>query len=157
MNKGFNRQPSGSVYISKQTGGTSGSAGSGLPQGYLQGGYFDAKGNLVDKFIIDWAKDIADRLYQGKMKTTQLRKFFGEARRLDTKLELADDFDSIKSEILKLSPYAHEAVKKQKAPPVFEEFMSKNIKVASQNKKNFTEGFLNHFECIIAYFPETRV
>ncbi len=129
-----------------------------LPPGYLQNGYFDSKGNIIGSLITEWAHDIATKLHNGspRIGTAQLRKYFQEARRLQKKIEEGASFDAVRGDIQKLIPYSHEAVKKRKAPPLFEEFVNANMKWALRTRKDFIDGFVNHFECIVAYFPETR-
>ena len=127
-----------------------------LPLGYLASGYFDSAENVLPEVIVDWAKDIAYKLYMGKMATAQLRKFFGEVRRIELKLSQVDDFEQVRPEILKLIAYANDAVKKNKAPALFNEFMKQNITWAARGKKEFLKGFVNHFECIVGFFPKTR-
>jgi CRISPR type III-A-associated protein Csm2 len=127
-----------------------------LPQGYLANGYFDAAGNVLPEIIIDWAKDIADKLHAGRMTTGQLRRFFDEARRIELKLYQTDNFERVRPEILKLVAYANDAAKKNKAPQLFNDFMEQNIRWAALGKKEFRDGFMNHFECIVGFFPRTR-
>lgn len=130
-----------------------------LPADYLRNGYFDQKGNVLPQVIQDWAKDIAQELYKSKprMSTTQLRgRFFAEVRRLEKRLDTTHDFDMVKPEILKLKAYAQDAEKKNKVPSLFKQFMELNVHWAAKGEKEFTKGFINHFECVVAYYPEVR-
>ncbi len=130
-----------------------------LPAGYLQRGYFDDKGNLLPQVIQEWAKAVADGLSNSKpiMTTSQLRgAFFSEVRRLEKKLNVTKDFDALRPELLKLSVYAADRKKKKKIPILFEEFINANLRWASRGEKDFREGFVNHFECVVGYYPEVR-
>jgi CRISPR/Cas system CSM-associated protein Csm2 small subunit len=92
----------------------------------------------------------------GGLQMAQLRRFFAEVRLIEGQLITGKDFSVLKPRILKLESYAFDSVKKGKAPQVFKEFFEKNIKWASANKKGFLVGFLNHFECVVAYFPKAK-
>jgi CRISPR type III-A-associated protein Csm2 len=126
-----------------------------LPDNYLAKGYFDANEHILPEVLLDWARDIAQKLAIG-MKTAQLRRFFAETRRIQRELKTVGDFQQVFPDILKLVAYACDSVKKQKAPPLFEEFMTENIKWASRGEKEFLIGFVNHFECVVGFFPKTR-
>ena len=127
----------------------------GLPQDYLKRGYFDNADNLLPEVIVDWPKDIASKL-ASDMKTAQLRRFFDEARRIERKFTVVKDFSSLRPEILKLNAYAADAVKKNKAPLLFRDFIECNLRWASKDGRSYLKGFIPHFECVVAYFPETR-
>lgn len=126
-----------------------------LPPRYLEGGYFDSAGNLLPEVIVDWAEDIAGKLHRGKMATAQLRRFFNEVRRIELKLHKVGNFEQAQPEILKLIAYASDAVKKNKAPSLFNDFIRQNVKWAAHGEKEFS-GFVNHFECVVGFFPRTR-
>ena len=124
----------------------------GLPPGYLQKGYFDAKGNLLPEVILDWSKEIARNLVAGRMTTSQLRGFFKEARSLETRLEAAEDFDIVRPGVLKLSVFAAQAFNKGKVPILFQQFIDTNVKLAARGEKEFM-AFVSHFECVVGFFP----
>lgn len=130
----------------------------GLPVGYLQKGYFDNKGNILPEVILDWPRDIARNLASSRpqMKTAQLRgRFFAEVRRLETRLESVKDYDAIRSDVLKLSVYAEQGVNKGKVPSIFKQFIDANVKLATKGQKEF-KAFVDHFECVVGFFPEIR-
>lgn len=130
-----------------------------LPAGYLQKGYFDEKGNILPQVIQDWPKTIADALFkaQPRMTSSQLRgAFFGEVRRQEKRLEVIRDFDAIRPDLLKLGVFATNRKNKKKVPPLFEEFITANLRWASRSEKDFKQGFVNHFECVVGYYPEVR-
>ncbi|MBI4333804.1 MAG: type III-A CRISPR-associated protein Csm2 [Chloroflexi bacterium] len=122
----------------------------------MQNGYFDGKGNVLTQVIIDWPRDIADKLARAGMKTAQFNRFFEEARRIERKRDKGGDFDKLKPELLKLFPFSDEAVKKGNAPPLFREFIGENLKWASRDAHAFKAGFMNHFECIALFYPRVR-
>ena len=126
----------------------------GLPQGYLQKGYFDSGGNILPQVVVDWPKAIAANLDSGGLRATQLRKFFKEARLTQGQLVAGTDFAALRGRILKLDAYAADAVKKKNAPPLFKQFVQQNLRWASRDEKSFLEGFIPHFESIVGYFPK---
>jgi len=127
-----------------------------LPPNYLANGYFDSDGNLLPEVILDWARAIAYGLYEGRMMTAQLRRFFAEVRRIELMLRRGANFKRVQAEILKLPGYADDAVKKNKAPSLFQRFIEQNIKWAGYGEREFLVGFVNHFECVVAFFPKTH-
>jgi len=128
----------------------------GLPPDYLKEGYFDGKGNILPEVIIDWPKDIAAKLARAKpeMKSAQLRNFFGEVRHIEGQLSAGKDFESLRGRILQLDSYAASAQTRGNAPPLFKEFIEQNVKWAAKDEKSFVEGFIPHFESVVAYFPK---
>jgi CRISPR/Cas system CSM-associated protein Csm2 small subunit len=130
----------------------------GLPAGYLASGYFDEKGNILPEVIIEWAKDIAQKLDQSRpiMNAAQLRKFFGEVRHIEGQLKSGKSFDSLRGRVLKLDAYASDALKKGNVPQLFKHFIEQNLKWAEKDPKNYLEGFVPHFESVVAYFPKKQ-
>lgn len=125
-----------------------------LPEGYLANGYFDGKGNILPQVVVDWPRAIASRLADAGLQTTQLRKFFSEARLIEGQLCAGADFAALQGRILKLDAYAEDALKKRNVPPLFKQFIQQNLRWASRDAKSFLEGFIDHFESIVAYFPK---
>lgn len=126
---------------------------SGLPPDYLQDGYFDGNGNIFPKVIVEWPRDIATKLDRAGIGSAQIRNFFGEARRIEGQLSAGRDFDALRGRILQLDAYAASAQIRGNAPPLFKQFIEQNLRWASRDKKSFTDGFIPHFECVVAYFP----
>lgn len=126
-----------------------------LPEAYLKDGYFDEKGNIHDYLIVNDALEIAQKLEAGDMTRSQLRVFYNEVadvRRLLRRQPTA--FNELKSRILKLRAFAHNATTRRtnRAPQVFYDFIVKNTELAAQKPENFLRGFCEHFECIVLYF-----
>lgn len=128
----------------------------GLPPDYLKTGYFDEKGNVLPAVVIDWPRKLAQQLDEQRMAVAQLRNFFAEVRRIEKQLEAGASFPALKARILKLDPYAEYAVNKNTAPRLFKLFIEANLKWAVRDRKSFSEGFVNHFESLVAYFPKTK-
>ena len=125
-----------------------------LPEGYLANGYFDTSGNIMPQVVVDWPRAIASSLAGAGLQTAQLRKFFGEARHIEGQLHAGADFAALQGRILKLDGYAADAVKKGNAPPLFKQFIQQNLRWASRDEKSFLQGFIEHFESVVGYFPK---
>ena len=127
-----------------------------LPEGYLAQGYFDANGYIHPQVVVDWPRDIARKLNEAHLETSQLRKFFSEARHIEGQLNAGKEFAALRGRILKLDAYAADALKKNNAPPLFKQFIEQNLKWAADNKKSFLDGFIPHFENVVAYFRKNK-
>lgn len=128
-----------------------------LSEDYLEGGYFGAiEGKLCRKggIVTEKARTVAMALGDGKPRMTshQLRRFFTHARRLEQRLHYGTTFDCLKSEIERLVTYAIDARAKQKVPRDFETFIRVNVELALQDEEHFTQGFMPHFEAVVAFF-----
>lgn len=131
----------------------------GLPDGYLEDGYFDTQKHLKREYIVEYAHDIAQRLAYDKykpMSAAGLRRFFTKVRFLERKLLTKGDFNTIVPEILALIPYVHNAKTRGVVPNLFQEFIEKNVNTAVESKDAFCKGFLKHFEYVVAFFPKSR-
>jgi len=114
-------------------------------------GYFDKEGNVLPEVIQDWPKIAAQTFKDGKLKSTQLRRFYNKAKAIEQKLESGYPFDWLKEEIATLKPLAAAAVGRGNAPDTFNQFMEVNVHEAIKSEKSFTRGFIIHFQSIIAY------
>jgi CRISPR/Cas system CSM-associated protein Csm2 small subunit len=128
-----------------------------LPPGYLKDGYFDKNGNVLEEVIMQWPQNLAKALSESRpqLKYAQLRKFFQEVRRQESRLESGIPFATVKTEIQKLDSYAQNALKKNNAPALFRSFIEQNVKLAAKDQKSF-KAFVIHFECIVGYYPDTK-
>jgi hypothetical protein len=128
-----------------------------LSSKYLGEGYFEEhKGQLCRRegIVTEKAQEVVEVLGYGQPKMTnhQLRRFFLHARRLEQRLRYGATFDCIKSEIERLITYAVDARAKQKVPKDFETFIRTNVGFALQGEQHFTQGFIPHFEAVVAFF-----
>ena len=123
----------------------------GLPQGYLEKGYFDAKGNLLPEVIQKWPEELAQLLHQEGLTATQLRRFFNRARNLESQSGAGKPFDRLKEEILSLKVLVTAAVGRKVAPELLKQFMDKNVELAIKSPDSFKRGFMTHFQSVVAY------
>ncbi len=125
-----------------------------LPEGYLQKGYFDSKGNLWPEVLQVWPEEIARLFKMQKLSSAQLRRFFNRARTLERQLDSgAKNFDRLKEDIAVFKHLAAAAVGKKNAPEIFKIFMDKNVHLILQSSdpNAFKRGFLMHLQGIVAY------
>jgi CRISPR/Cas system CSM-associated protein Csm2 small subunit len=125
----------------------------GLSEEYLNGGYFDDRGNLRPELIVTEARSVAQELDKADMTSTALRRFFGKVRFAQRKLDQHGDFLAIVPDILALEPYVANAVTRGVVPHLFKEFLERNVKLAVADSKSFLQGFVKHFEYVVAFFP----
>lgn len=123
-----------------------------LPAEYttkLSKGYFDTNNRLWEEFVTTMASDVAV-LFKG-LKNHQLRRFYGHAKAAENRLRMTGDWNAVNLDIKKLSPFASEAKGKDKIPHSFYEFIDTNIN-AIKTRKDFEEGFMEHFQAVVAFF-----
>lgn len=112
--------------------------------------------NGISNEAVEWAKSFGEYLTKKDVKdvlsTSQLRKFFGELRCIDS------DFSHKKNDIIMLKPMLAYAVgrdKKKTKTKEFGEEMSKGIDAIrledEVHAKNDFKNFLKIFEAIVAY------
>jgi CRISPR type III-A-associated protein Csm2 len=119
-----------------------------LPDGYLQGGYFDKDDNLLPEVIQKWPEQLAQTFRREGLKTAQLRRFFNRARAIERENM---PFERLREDILSLKPIAAASVGRGTAPDIFKEFIDKNVELAIKSPDSFSRGFLTHFQSVVAY------
>jgi len=130
----------------------------GLPKDYLKHGYFDSQGVLRPEMVVEHAEAVARALGKAKVTSTQLRRFFNKARLVEQHLDSGASWESQKSELLTLKPLAANVVgrassrREREKLEIFRTFIEKNVGWAVDSEKSFREGFLVHFQSVIAYF-----
>lgn len=122
---------------------------------YLAEGYFEQKEGkdylrpqVLDSLAVDAAKALGNR----EMKSHQLRRFFNKARGIEAKLDRVKDFEAIKADIYGFKRDVAYQVGRKVVPEEFRLFIERNVELAVQDEKSFRQGFLQHFESVLAYF-----
>jgi len=122
--------------------------------GYLKDGYFTQEGN-TRRELLDREKfhPVLEDLSSNGLTNHQLRRFFQHCRAIETRLrsgkatwgQLAPDF-------LKIDAVAADAAGKMppKIPGLFHDFIERNVRIV-RNEKDFTEGFMRHFEALVGF------
>lgn len=118
--------------------------------------YFDADGILKCDYVTALAERIAECLGRESpaLNMHQLRAFYGQVKRQQAALRSGRSFNQIYPEICKLKAFARDRAEKKKIPHYFEQFLSKNVDHA-KDQKAFLEGFVEHFQAVVAYCAGT--
>lgn len=141
----------------RQSSGSENSTGfsNGLASDYLSGGYFDANGNLCERYLAKGgdADRIARQLGVEKpaMTNHQLRRFYSHVRAAENRLTMTGNFPAVHVDLKKLEPFVSEAKGKNKIPDLFYDFMIRNLAVVKE-EKDFVQGFMEHFQAVVAFF-----
>jgi len=121
-------------------------------------GYFDEEGNLREELVVKDADLVARVLANGGITTNQLRRFFNMSRGLEQRLDNKKNFKALVPGIAKLQPFAAALIGKEqnefkrKNLEVLLDFIDANAKRARESEQAFRNGFLEHFESVVAYF-----
>ena len=123
----------------------------------MRSGYFDADNTLKGVLITTLAERVAkDFVDGGKITTGQLRNFFGHVRGLQRELDQSD-FAVVKPKILQLKPLAAVYVgrggnSEKGQRTLLKQFIDANVEQAQKGKREFKEGFVAHFQSVVAYY-----
>jgi CRISPR-associated protein Csm2 len=125
-----------------------------LPPGYPD--YFDEDGVLRTEYVTTLAESIAKELGYSRPRMTmhQLRAFYNHVKRLENAVNNKRPFAEVVPEISKLKPIASERESKEKIPESFKEFIDRNVD-KSKDEKSFLNGFVEHFQAVVAYCAGT--
>jgi CRISPR type III-A-associated protein Csm2 len=86
------------------------------------------------------------------MKSAQLRRFFNKARGIESKLDRGGDFEAIEADIYGFKRDVAYQVGRGVVPEEFQQFIDRNVELAVVDERSFREGFMQHFESVLAYF-----
>jgi len=127
------------------------------------GYYFDQSNNIRSDLLDGKAKEKADSfvkknhrdptkiIQRESLSSAQLRRFFGEFRQLEKRVN-AIGFDKVKPLIKMVKSKASYAANPSnpKIPPSFKSFLSENVD--NINGKEDFEAFMLHFEAVVGFF-----
>ena len=122
------------------------------------GGYFDERNNLRAELLVEDADMVAHVLAGAGVAANQLRRFFTMARSLENRLGVSCDFPAIVPRISSLRPFAAMIIGREQNQgqrtrlEVLRSFIDTNAQLACESEHAFREGFLPHFQSVIAYF-----
>jgi cold shock protein len=122
---------------------------------YLREGYFerkDDKAYLRPAIVDSLAMDVAKALGSCEMKASQLRRFFNKARGIEARLDRTNDFEAVKADIYRFKSDVAYQVGRRLVPQEFQQFVDRNVELAVRDEQSFRQGFLQHFESVLAYF-----
>jgi len=123
----------------------------------LKDGYFDSDGHLRPEVVGHVAQKVAEAIRRERvggnpMAYGQLRSFWSLIQAVRNKLDVGGSFAGVKADIQGLSARAALAVSREVAPPVFKDFIDRNVALALENADAFKQGFVRHFEAVICFF-----
>lgn len=119
----------------------------------LANGYFIRDDYIRKEFILTFAKELAEEFFKNENvnKPTQIRKYFDYCDKINGMSKVKKDFLFVQAELPKVIPHLNNALKKGLITNDFYNFMEKNIEEALIEEKNFTKGFIPHFEAVIGF------
>ncbi|PSR25430.1 MAG: type III-A CRISPR-associated protein Csm2 [Sulfobacillus thermosulfidooxidans] len=118
---------------------------------YLQQGYVNPDGGYRREIYREEAQFVVNKLAPGTS-IHALRRFYNRVKGLERSMDRGRLFDQHKSQLYELQAHAHYAAKRNLVNAFFLTFMDRNVAHAVTNWEQF-EGFVKHFESVVAYFP----
>lgn len=117
-------------------------------------GYFNDKGNLKEDLIIKYPQNLAKEFTKifTINKSAQINKFYYEFKKYESILKINKDFDTIKTDLLKIIPLSEKSKQRNHISSDFNKFLIENLKLATQSENNFIKGFIPHFQSLMGYF-----
>lgn len=119
---------------------------------YLHEGYFDGdrlRGEFLERTRMDpLARAMA--FAHPALTSHQVRRFFQHCRRIQARLRAGSTWPEEEADFRKIDAFAADARAKAKAPPIFEDFVRRNV-VAVRDERDFTKGFMAHFEALLGF------
>ena len=107
---------------------------------------------FVAKNTID---PLARQLYQARLTTGQLRRFFNHCRQIERRLRTEDEsWEQVSAKFQTLSAHAQYALSAGKIPREFMEFVDTNIRRVEDDSnpcEAFLRGFMPHFEALVGF------
>lgn len=119
-------------------------------ENYLRDGYFD-KGTLRPELVDEVAIEAAKVLGNSGLTSHQLRRFFNKMRGIEAKLD-THDFAEVRNDIYGFKRDVAYAVGRGVVSEDFKRFIDRNVELATQSEKDFRQGFIEHFQSVLAYF-----
>lgn len=136
-------------------GGPPGRPGGGSPPNHFPPGYpkyFTPEGNLRVEMVTTEAQSCAASLERDNLKRHQLRSFFDHAKRQLQRLVYGVPFGAVHPEIARLKAVAADRAGRSEnaLPQTFKQFIDRNVDAVT-DKATFQNGFMPHFEAVVAY------
>lgn len=140
----------------KEGGGSPMAAPPKLPDGYLNGGYFEVKNNknyIKEDVFIKWAQELSNSLKQQGLTSAAIRRFFSKLRAVEHKYKMTRDFDLAREGIYAFVRDVTYTENRGVTPSLFSKFIEKNISEAKNSPDHF-RAFIEHFQSVVAYFKD---
>lgn len=114
--------------------------------------YYDDKNNLLKEIFIGLPEKLAKIFHKDKLTITQLINFYQKIQRACNNA-LLHGIDIAKPIIYECHRDLEYQLKRGLIPRSFFKFMKHHLEIAEKNEKEL-EGFRQHLESILAYFPK---
>jgi CRISPR/Cas system CSM-associated protein Csm2 small subunit len=126
-----------------------------FPSGYPN--YFTHEGRLRVALVTTEAEALAASFKSEGLKRHQLRSFFDHAKRQLQRLNYGVAFAEVHPQIAFLKAYAADRAGRAEnaLPRSFHQFINRNVDAVA-DQKSFREGFMPHFEAVVAYCAGIR-
>lgn len=118
---------------------------------YLQHGYVNPEGGYRREIYCEDAEFVVGKL-RNDTTIHALRRFYNRVKGIERSMERGRRFDQKKSLLYELQTHASYAAKRKVVNAYFPQFIARNVAQAVVNWEQF-EGFVKHFESVVAYFP----
>jgi CRISPR/Cas system CSM-associated protein Csm2 small subunit len=122
-----------------------------MPSELLLKQYYDGEGNVLKEVFIGPPQKIATMLEAGGLSVVQLRNFFAMIGRAKNTAMLKGFKVSLKT-LYQCNSQIEYQLKRDKIKSDFADFMRHHLELAQQSKENL-EGFYDHLDSIVSYFP----
>lgn len=131
-------------------------AATGLPKGYLVGGYFETQNGkqyIREEVFIAWAKEVSAALKADGLTPAAIRRFFSKLRAIEYKFKTTRDFNLAREGIYAFSRDVAYTENRGVTKPLFSKFIELNCAEAKKDAEHF-RAFVEHFQSVVAYFKE---
>jgi CRISPR/Cas system CSM-associated protein Csm2 small subunit len=125
-----------------------------VPESYPE--YFHSGQTPRPEYLTDLAEAIAVSFGNTwpELTRNQLRAFYAHAKRREASARNGRPWSEVYTELVKMVPIAGERAAKGIIPREFEEFIRRNVE-RSKDQTAFLEGFIEHFQAVVAYSAGT--
>ncbi len=121
-----------------------------LSDRYLREGYFDTAGLMRREIFGSEARHVAEVLGAQGLTATRLRSFLNRLQAILYNLAQTNDFLQARVRLNAFQVAAEYARARNMVPPVFCEFIRRNLELAQKDEDSFN-SFLEHYKSVVAY------
>jgi CRISPR type III-A-associated protein Csm2 len=124
---------------------------------FLKRGYFDNEDNVKCELLTTMAEHVARVLGNAGMTSAQINRFFRHVRAIEREVdskafaEMIPRIQSLKPLVANYTGRGKDERERQRRQE-FKRFVDFNVELAQKDIRSFKEGFVPHFESIVAYF-----
>ncbi|MFB6272241.1 MAG: type III-A CRISPR-associated protein Csm2 [Salinibacter sp.] len=147
-------------FQSRRRGGSGGNRPQ-LPNGYLGDGYFRDPDERVmhPELLTTQAEAVAQAFAQADVSQSQVRRYYTMVRSLKNQLDAGERFDRVANKLREMKAnvaaiVGREDNKRRRAQldATLKTFIDRNVDAAVDDEAAFLEGFVPHFQTVLAYF-----